>query len=585
MIQEYAQFIKDYLTLAQLNKKYFILMIITEIIYKIALIFIPFFSANIIDYASNQQLNLAYLSTLYLGISYFIYRLFYFINLKIYGRNMIYSYTTLQTRILSKIIEVDEGFTKKVSKGKLLNSINKDAIDIGDQCNALSEILTTPIQLIVTLIIVFTKSIMVGMIIMIYAFICLQIRNMVDRYGGVYYQKQKHEIDRYSSLFSQILNGLQEIKTFNMLDKLKSKLKEIENKYSKAYLTKRKYFIIRDNDMRFFRHFVQITIYLIVFIFIVNNQVTVGILVLLIGYFESISDYIDKVITESSAIREVNVAVLRIQSILDYQVFDEIEYGLDNTDDIQGIVEFRNVSFGYSREYTIKNLNLSIGSNQLTAIVGPSGTGKTSIINLLLRLYKVDQGQILIDGKNIYDYTKEIYSKNVAVVNQKPFIFNMSIRKNLDFIDPDISRQVEACKRVGIHDFIEKLPNGYHTVLRENASNISGGEKQLISLARTLLSKAEILLFDEITASLDPDTAKKIDDILRDLKRDHTIIMITHKPNLMKKADRIIVMNHGRIVGDGTHSQLIKNNEYYQFLQARKSASKLGVFNHDKEIH
>lgn len=224
---------------------------------------------------------------------------------------------------------------------------------------------------------------------------------------------------------------------------------------------------------------------------------------------------------------------------------------------------------------------MSIEANSLTAIVGQSGTGKTSIINLLLRLYKPTSGEILIDGVNIFEYSKEVYKTNVSVVNQKPFIFNMSIRKNLGFVDANINHQIEACKRVGIHDFIVSLPQGYNTILRENANNISGGQKQLISLARTLLSKSEILLFDEITSSLDPDTASHIDEILNDLKRDHTILMITHKPELMKKADRIIVLHEGKIVGDGRHKELLKNNEHYQWLQARKSASKLGVFDND----
>ena len=271
----------------------------------------------------------------------------------------------------------------------------------------------------------------------------------------------------------------------------------------------------------------------------------------------------------------------RVNSILNYKSNNLISYGNIYNDNIDGIIEFNNVRFGYNKKEIIKGISFKINSNSLTAIVGQSGTGKTSIINLLLRLYKPSSGEILIDGVNIYDYSKDIYKSNVSVVNQKPFIFNMSIRKNLDFVDTNINNQIEACKRVGIHDFIVSLSKGYNTILRENATNISGGQKQLISLARTLLSKSEILLFDEITASLDPDTSSNIDTILKDLKKDHTIIMITHKPELMKKADRIIVLNEGKIVGDGTHKQLLESNEYYRALQTRKSASKLGVFNND----
>jgi len=143
----------------------------------------------------------------------------------------------------------------------------------------------------------------------------------------------------------------------------------------------------------------------------------------------------------------------------------------------------------------------------------------------------------------------------------------MSIRENLSLVDSNKERQIEACKRVGIHDFIMSLPKGYNTLLKEDATDISGGQKQLISLARTLLSKSEILLLDEVTASLDPNTAKHVIKVLKDLKKDHTVLIITHKPSLMKIADDLIVIDHGKLVGRGKHKDLIENNEYYKILQ------------------
>ena len=143
----------------------------------------------------------------------------------------------------------------------------------------------------------------------------------------------------------------------------------------------------------------------------------------------------------------------------------------------------------------------------------------------------------------------------------------MSIRENLSLVDSNRENQVNACKRAGVHDFIMSLPDGYNTKLISNAENISTGQKQLIALARTLLSKSEVLLFDEVTSSLDLNTSKKIVNILKDLKKDHTIIMITHKPQLMKMADEIIVIDHGKLVGKGKHKDLIKKNNYYKILQ------------------
>ena len=203
------------------------------------------------------------------------------------------------------------------------------------------------------------------------------------------------------------------------------------------------------------------------------------------------------------------------------------------------------------------------------------------LFNLILRLFEPTKGKITLDNINIFDFNKEVYSNNVSVVNQKPFIFNMSIRKNLDFVDTNISNQIDACKKAGIHEFIETLPQGYNTILRENGSNISGGQKQMISIARTILSEAEVLLLDDITTSLDPDTAKLVPRLINNLKKDHTIIMITKKPELMKEADRIIVLDKGRINDVGTHKQLIARNEIYQMLQSRKSPSRIGVFNND----
>lgn len=173
-----------------------------------------------------------------------------------------------------------------------------------------------------------------------------------------------------------------------------------------------------------------------------------------------------------------------------------------------------------------------------------------------------------IDDVLIDEFTKEVYTNNVSVVNQESFLFNMSIKDNLSMVNKNVEEQIKVCKRVGIHDVIVKLPKGYNTILSENAGNLSGGQKRLLNLAKTLLTGSEILLFDEVTSSLDPGTTKEIIKVLKDLKKDHTIIIITHKKEVMEICDELIILSKGKIVEKGTYKRLI-NSVHLKYLIGR----------------
>lgn len=181
-------------------------------------------------------------------------------------------------------------------------------------------------------------------------------------------------------------------------------------------------------------------------------------------------------------------------------------------------------------------------------------------------MYKNNNGCILINNIDIFAFDKSEYTNLISVVNQKPFIFNMSIMDNFRLVQKDENKIKEVCKKIGIDKMILNLPNGYETILKEDATNLSGGQKQLISIARTIMCDTKIIIFDEVTSALDPKTTNHIIKILNTIKKDKVIILITHKLDLMKIADKIVLLNNGTVVGIGNHDQLINNNYYYQKL-------------------
>lgn len=580
MFREYYKFIKEYLKLAELKPKYIVINVLSAFFYKGFSLLLPLIASLIIKYLTLNDAKMTYSFLIIFLIVYILYNLALYVNYKIYGFNVNYCYDKMTKKILNKLIGVDNNFTRYISKGRIMNSINSDIIDIGDMNDEISELLMGFIQIIAVLVIVACYNIYLSLILIAFSITYIIIRNKADRKLNYYHYKVQVQDDKYSTLLTQITSGLQEIKTFNMLPKLLQKLKNIQNIFCKYYSIKRHYCTVRDNDVKLINYVFRYFLYICLIYLMAKGKADVSVLVLMTSYHEYLINYIDSFISSTSTIREVNTAVNRVNDILEYNSHN-VKVGNLDTKDIYGMLEFKDVSLKIKNKEVLHNINLKVDHNEVLAIVGEAGSGKTMLLNLILRLFEPTSGKILLDNTNIFDFSNDTYSSLISIVNQKPFIFNMSIRKNLDFVDKDIKNQIEACKKAGINDFIETLPDGYNTILRENGSNISGGQKQMISIARTILSKSEIILLDDITTSLDPDTAKLVPKLINELKKDHTIIMVTKKPDLMKMADRIVVCDNGNISAVGTHKQLLEQSELYRMLQSRKSPSRIGVFDND----
>ena len=276
------------------------------------------------------------------------------------------------------------------------------------------------------------------------------------------------------------------------------------------------------------------------------------------------------------------------------KIFDVIDENTDVADkenaidhDIDGYISFENVSFGYDKtSYVLKNISLDIKPGEMIGIVGKSGVGKSTLINLVMRMYDVSEGTIKIDGIDIRDISQQSLRSQIGVVLQETFLFSGTIYDNICYAKPSATRDevITAAKAAGAHSFIMKLPNAYNTKVGERGHTLSGGERQRIAIARALLHNPKILILDEATASLDTETEKQIQDALQKLIADRTTLAIAHRLSTLRNATRLIVLDKGELAEVGTHDELIKKQGiYYGLVMAQRQMSKMSPKNQAKQ--
>lgn len=266
-------------------------------------------------------------------------------------------------------------------------------------------------------------------------------------------------------------------------------------------------------------------------------------------------------------------AAIRVFDLLDRPVNIEERDGANKLEITNGEIKFNKVSLAYKEDETIlKNINLSLPANSITALVGPSGSGKTSVLNLIPRFYDPQSGSIFIDDQDIKIISLSSLRSSIALVNQEPILFDLSIRENIAYgkKKANYDEVIDAAKSASAHDFISKLPNGYDTLIGEKGFTLSGGQKQRISIARAFLKNAPILLLDEATSSLDSESEYAVQKAINILMKDRTTLVIAHRLSTIENADKIIVLNNGKIEETGTHSDLIQNDRLYKKLYNRQ---------------
>lgn len=573
MLKEYWRIYKKYWQMTEPSKWLIGVYFVCALLCDACDVARPFVASFIIGALMDQNTEATYLYIVLYAVVALGYRLTEIITWRLYSIEAGRDNVKIHNKVFGRIIDIDADFTREVKKGRFMNSINSDLFSISEIGTEGIELFLLAIQIPVILIIIASYNVLFAVLIAVSAIVYFKIRDRSDRKFNYLWEKKREEDDNYSSLIGQVADGLQEVRAFNMLPRLSRKLNVIQNRYNAYYKKERYYRRVWALDSQFAYYGFQVLLYVLMAVFLINGKIELNILIMIASYHQQlVRSYVGELGGQMDEMRQKNISLRRIECILKYRPKKKVEFGRTGIENLRGEIEFQNTTLQIGQRKIINGLSFKIRPREVVAIVGPPGAGKTMVLDMLLRLQQPTRGKILLDGININEFSRDIYTSSVAVANQVPFVFNISIRDNLGFANTNIKEQIKACKIVGIHNFIETLPQGYNTILKENASNVSGGQKQMISIARTILTDAEVLLLDDITTSLDPDTATFIPKLIDKLKRSHTIIMVTKKPELMAVADRIVILNQGKIEAIGTHKTLSQKNKTYRALQFAASS-------------
>ena len=567
-MKEFFKNIKFVWKYAKSEKRRIIIYFLLSIFGIVSSIIYPFISARIIVNLTTNQINQFIFMGFVIFTAYMINDTLYYFKNKLYEKIFRQIYINIQTNLGAEILKLSNKTLEENGSGVFIQRLVGDTRRISTIFTDLNRYFDGIISNIGIMVAYFVLS----KVMFFFILIAFTIRFVIEILRINTYNKNDKEYrknnDALTGFTGEIVRGAEDIKMLNgetsFLAELKRRFENLNNEKYGMENTNLSFLLCR-------WYWAQISYFLMIVIvglLVKNGSIEIATAVVLFNFGNRYNSLVGYITGAHELVKEFNLSATRIFDIFEDKKYEKESFGNTHLDKINGDFEFKGVSFKYDASNVLNNLNFKVNANETVAFVGKSGAGKTTIFNLLCKMYDNYDGLITIDGINIKELDKDSIRGNITIVSQNPYIFNMSIKDNLKLVKNNLTdkEMKEACKMACLDDFIESLPNKYDTIVGEGGINLSGGQKQRLAIARAFVQKTEIILFDEATSALDNETQAKIQQAIANLQKDYTILIIAHRLSTIKSADRILVLDNGNIVGEGTHTKLLKTCKLYKEL-------------------
>ena len=547
-------------------KKEIILEYLVCIVLRAILLIVPILYSNAINFASASL----YEKAIHMLIIYIIVISIYKITEYLRQRTFYNLYNKMYKKYTVKAVEntcANSIFSlSRFTIGEYMNILNSD-IDIicAFFCNAVYR----SVQILEFLFIYYyfyTISMEVFLVSIISSIVVLVGILVFGRRLEVLNKKRKDNLDRKTGIVNDIFIGIKEIKGFNILNFVSNKVEDGAKDYVDANAKYNREFNLSNIIAIYIFEILRLAMLIYGIYMVMDGHMEIGVLMIIYSYYQKIIDNFTLVSTVNVEFRSLCVSLKRYNKIVEY-ARKSIEDGkfIENND-TKGRIEFKNILYGYKNDPVLKDFSLTVRENSIYSIIGVSDSGKMGVFELLLKLNRQHEGNILVDSNEISEINDESYYKLISYARSNPIFFDCSIRDNLMLIEPDFSKIEKVCKMVKVHDEILKLKDGYDTVIGTDCVVLSTVSKKLLSIARVILKDSRILLFDEIIDSLDKTNKKNIIKVLETLSENHTILIITRDKSILKLSDEIVLIDQGRVETVGRHNELMENSEIYKQL-------------------